>query len=320
MSQTVVQLGQVPVNRGEFVLNPITRYYKDNIVQYENYSFIADPVAPATYVTTPPINSETGALNPGWRYFSGTGVVDEKPKAESENVVTSGGVYDFAAEVGEVVGDPAGDWEPESAEKRFEELQDQIRIINNVVTSTQLAVGAMGVDLEPIQGSGNIVTSGTIYTERKKLEDKITTNATNINNVDAKVDSTKTNLESKINSEASTRANADAALANRVSTLEEEIGTGGSGESLTGRVEALEDKVGESSVSDQISSFAEGLAKVATSGSYNDLEDKPTIPVVPTEVSAFNNDAGYLTQHQSLAGYSEAGEVTGTVEDEEPEE
>ena len=31
------------------------------------------------------------------------------------------------------------------------------------------------------------------------------------------------------------------------------------------------------------------------SGSYNDLTDKPTIPNVPTNVSAFTNDAGYLT-------------------------
>lgn len=46
------------------------------------------------------------------------------------------------------------------------------------------------------------------------------------------------------------------------------------------------------------------LASVATSGSYNDLSNKPTIPTVPTNVSAFTNDAGYLTQHQSLAGYA----------------
>lgn len=37
------------------------------------------------------------------------------------------------------------------------------------------------------------------------------------------------------------------------------------------------------------------LANVATSGSYNDLEDKPTIPVVPTSNTAFTNDAGYIT-------------------------
>jgi len=38
------------------------------------------------------------------------------------------------------------------------------------------------------------------------------------------------------------------------------------------------------------------LAAVATSGSYNDLADKPTIPTVPTNVSAFNNDVGYITE------------------------
>lgn len=37
------------------------------------------------------------------------------------------------------------------------------------------------------------------------------------------------------------------------------------------------------------------LANVAFSGSYNDLDDTPTIPTVPTNVSAFNNDVGYIT-------------------------
>lgn len=37
------------------------------------------------------------------------------------------------------------------------------------------------------------------------------------------------------------------------------------------------------------------LSAVATSGSYADLSNKPTIPTVPTNVSAFTNDAGYLT-------------------------
>ena len=43
-----------------------------------------------------------------------------------------------------------------------------------------------------------------------------------------------------------------------------------------------------------------GLATVATSGDYDDLTNKPSIPTVPTNVSAFNNDAGYLTSHQTL--------------------
>lgn len=46
------------------------------------------------------------------------------------------------------------------------------------------------------------------------------------------------------------------------------------------------------------------LAEVATSGDYDDLTNKPTIPTVPEKVSAFQNDAGYLTEHQSLSGYA----------------
>ena len=47
------------------------------------------------------------------------------------------------------------------------------------------------------------------------------------------------------------------------------------------------------------------------SGSYNDLTDKPTIPTVPTNVSEFTNDAGYLTSHQSLSGYATEEWVEG---------
>jgi len=80
------------------------------------------------------------------------------------------------------------------------------------------------------------------------------------------------------------------------------------------------------------------LADVATSGSYNDLEDKPaipdaqiqsdwnqtnssakdfiknkpTIPVVPINVSDFNNDAGYLTQHQDISGKADKSEMSVT--------
>ena len=41
--------------------------------------------------------------------------------------------------------------------------------------------------------------------------------------------------------------------------------------------------------------FKSKLAPVATTGSYDDLTDKPAIPTVPEDVSAFNNDAGYLS-------------------------
>ena len=76
------------------------------------------------------------------------------------------------------------------------------------------------------------------------------------------------------------------------------------------------------------------LAQVAKTGSYNDLIDKPTIPstaglateiyvddkiaeidipTVPTKVSAFTNDAGYLTEHQSLTEYSTTTQVQAMI-------
>ncbi|MBR4912034.1 MAG: hypothetical protein IKZ54_04260 [Bacteroidales bacterium] len=49
----------------------------------------------------------------------------------------------------------------------------------------------------------------------------------------------------------------------------------------------------------------EALATVAHTGSYNDLTDTPTIPTVPTNISAFVNDMGYITAiPDSLGGIS----------------
>lgn len=55
------------------------------------------------------------------------------------------------------------------------------------------------------------------------------------------------------------------------------------------------------------------LAQVALSGSYNDLTNKPTIPIIPTiptKLSDFVNDTGFITQ-------SDIPEVTGNVNEEQ---
>ena len=44
------------------------------------------------------------------------------------------------------------------------------------------------------------------------------------------------------------------------------------------------------------------VGAVALSNDYDDLDNKPTIPTIPTNVSAFNNDSGYLTVHQDITG------------------
>ena len=48
----------------------------------------------------------------------------------------------------------------------------------------------------------------------------------------------------------------------------------------------------------KIAKWFADLKTVAFTGSYNDLSNKPTIPTVPTNVGAFNNDAGYQTAAQ----------------------
>lgn len=55
-----------------------------------------------------------------------------------------------------------------------------------------------------------------------------------------------------------------------------------------------------------------GLATVATSGSYTDLSNQPTIPTVPSVVSAFTNDAGYVTS-SSLISTLSAYETTAAA-------
>lgn len=50
------------------------------------------------------------------------------------------------------------------------------------------------------------------------------------------------------------------------------------------------------------------------SGDYNDLTNTPALPIVPTNVSAFNNDAGYLTNYietQTLADVTTLGNSAG---------
>lgn len=57
------------------------------------------------------------------------------------------------------------------------------------------------------------------------------------------------------------------------------------------------------------------LATVSFSGSYDDLLDKPTIPTVPTNVSAFNNDAGYITSAPVSSVNSKTGAVVLSASD-----
>lgn len=86
LSQTVVGLGYVPVDRGDweknYQSNPETRYFNDNIVQYKGSAFITDITAenaegnagtedsPRYYITAKPYEESVEELNPGWKVFA----------------------------------------------------------------------------------------------------------------------------------------------------------------------------------------------------------------------------------------------------------
>lgn len=82
--------------------------------------------------------------------------------------------------------------------------------------------------------------------------------------------------------------------------------------------EELETKITE--VEQSVEEFVEtdptvpAWAKAANKPTYTASEvgalpDTTVIPTVPTNVSAFTNDAGYLTQHQSLAAYAKTADL-----------
>lgn len=50
------------------------------------------------------------------------------------------------------------------------------------------------------------------------------------------------------------------------------------------------------------------LSAVATSGDYNDLSNTPTIPTIPTNISSFTNDVGYITS-SDFGNFSTAGTI-----------
>jgi len=61
--------------------------------------------------------------------------------------------------------------------------------------------------------------------------------------------------------------------------------------------------------------FKENLSPVAVTGSYNDLTDKPSALTIPTAVSAFINDAGYITEVEAV----EASKLKKAIVDELPD-
>lgn len=70
----------------------------------------------------------------------------------------------------------------------------------------------------------------------------------------------------------------------------------------------------DKAVTDAVTSGTVDLSNYYTkTQTYNKEETNALIPTVPTNVSAFSNDSGYLTEHQSLAGLATETFVTEKI-------
>lgn len=89
----------------------------------------------------------------------------------------------------------------------------------------------------------------------------------------------------------------DVGLGNVTNTEQAPITHVGDSTHLTTSDKTAIAKIG--TIEGNLSDLEEGLSSVATSGSYTDLSDKPSIP---SKTSDLTNDSGYLTTHQDISG------------------
>ena len=89
----------------------------------------------------------------------------------------------------------------------------------------------------------------------------------------------------------------DVGLGNVTNTEQAPITHVGDSTHLTTSDKTAIAKIG--TIEGNLSDLEVGLSSVATSGSYTDLSDKPSIP---SKTSDLTNDSGYLTTHQDISG------------------
>ena len=165
-------------------------------------------------------------------------------------------------------------------------------------------------------------TSDKIYINVGSLIEYVTSGSATSDSVQVVIDGTTHKVTAYIKDGTVTKAKLDSSVQSSLNKADNSLSTNGDATNVTNTITTASTRAnlqtGETlGVSlGKIRKWLSDLKAVAFSGSYNDLSNKPTIPTVPTNVSAFTNDAGYLTEHQDISGKANvSGQVfTGTVE------
>ena len=174
MSVTTVNLGYVPKNRGEY--SSTAYYYKDNIVQYNGSSYIADPPTydpdtdPTAYIVgVAPYASDPAVPNTGWAVFANdSNGVGEGVYNVSVDHTTDGQPKKYADLSAALADVPPAKQKGgmsikfvQSSDNRYVQFRYMESDASTAATFTNVA-NWQGVDDEPIPGSNNLVESGGV--------------------------------------------------------------------------------------------------------------------------------------------------------------
>lgn len=171
------------------------------------------------------------------------------------------------------------DLENSKAEKSVvEELSSSHSALSQKVGANETAIGTINTTL------GTKANADTTYTKTevdKKISDLVDSSPETLNTLNelAAALGDDPNFATTVMNEIGTKADADHNHNDKYAA------------------KSTEHTHSNKTVLDGISAedVASWSAKSEFSGSYTDLTNKPTIPEVPTDISAFNNDAGYIS-------------------------
>ena len=232
------------------------------------------------------INAEAQAARQA-EQANATAIANEATRAKAAEASLSTDISEEATRAKAAESTLQGNIDAEEARAKEAE-QANTTAITNEVTRAQSAEATLqdNIDDEATRAQGVEATlQQSISTETTRAKAAEQANTTAITNEVTRAQLAEKDLQDKIDTLEAASGGDFSALTQRIAA--EENRAKAAEQAIEADVDALE-------IAMPLKANSADLATVATSGSYNDLTDKPIIPTVPTNVSAFTNDSGYL--------------------------
>ena len=250
------------------------------------------------------INAEAQAARQA-EQANATAIANEATRAKAAEASLSTDISEEATRAKAAEATLQGNIDAEEARAKAAEEANTTAITNEATRAQGVEATLQGnIDDESTRAQGVEATlQQSISTEATRAKAAEATLQDNIDAEEARAKAAEQANTTAITNEVTRAQLAEKDLQDKIDTLE--AASGGDFSALTQRIaseenrakaaeQAIEADVDALEIAMPLKANSADLATVATSGSYNDLTDKPIIPTVPTNVSAFTNDAGYL--------------------------